>query len=65
MGVLVVLQYSVEKQTAGRQDDFVSFYPLVLLTHEGHIGEVGVTLKIMDRSDNIFLKVIPLQAKFL
>jgi hypothetical protein len=61
--VLVLLQHCVEKWAAGSQDVSVGLNLLVLLTHQGHIGEVCVFTQGPEGTNNVVLELIPLEAK--
>jgi hypothetical protein len=58
--MLVIIQEFTEKRTIGTQDDLVSFYLLVFITHQSDIGEVCVFSIILERIDNVLVEIIPL-----
>ena len=57
-------EYFLKEGTWSSQDNFVRLYLLTILTCQGHIGELLFVSQISKSRIYIFLKVIPLKAKF-
>ena len=52
-----------EEWTRGCQNYLMNFHLLTILTGQGHISEVSISSETSKSCDNIFFKVIPLEAQ--
>ena len=65
MAVLVLPQKVAEERTGRDEDRFVRVNLLAILAGQGHISEVFVLTQFLERSPDVVMEIVPLQAQLL
>ena len=64
MRMFVPLQNVLEERTRDSKNHLVSLHLLTILTGQSHISEVIVFSQVSKSTFDVFLEVVPLEAKF-
>ena len=63
---VLVLPQNVQEEGAGRDEDhLVRVNLLAILAGQGHISEVFVLSQFLERSPDVVMEIVPLQAQLL
>ena len=65
MAVLVLPQKVAEERTGRDEDHLVRVNLLAILAGQGHISEVFVLTQFLERSPDVVMEIVPLQAQLL